>query len=266
MKEIFRMWKYTNMIVLTVLCAAIYVIFLVPFKSIPLIPGITEIRPANLFPILFGLLFGPAGAWGSAIGNLVGDLFGTLSIGSVFGFIGNFIYAFIPYKLWGKLVFFRTNDKTPTVDSAKKLMQFCVITILSSSACAIVISWGLDTLNLVPFAALSTIITLNNTVMTLVLGPALLSVLYRKAKKFGMLWTDILSPEDMTQSEYPVFYSRLVLIGSVGGLLAGLAISLLMADQTVFYEGLTSGGTGNIFVSLGILPFLVIMFFGIFKL
>ena len=38
--------------------------------------GVDEVRPANVFPFVFGLLFGPAGAWGAAIGNLIGDFFG----------------------------------------------------------------------------------------------------------------------------------------------------------------------------------------------
>ena len=88
MKEVFTMWKYTRMIVLVALSAAIYAALLIVFKAgIPIIPGITEVRPANVFPIIFGLMFGPAGAWGSAIGNLIGDLVGgTLGWGSIAGF------------------------------------------------------------------------------------------------------------------------------------------------------------------------------------
>jgi len=73
MKEVFTMWKYTQMIVLTALSAAIYAAVLIPFKGFVIIPSLTEVRPANVFPFVFGLLFGPAGAWGAAIGNLIGD-------------------------------------------------------------------------------------------------------------------------------------------------------------------------------------------------
>jgi energy-coupling factor transport system substrate-specific component len=135
-KEIIRMWKYSTMVALTVLCAGIYMLFLLPFKSIPIIPGITEIRPATLFPVIFGLLFGPAGAWGSAIGNLCGDFFGTLSIGSAFGFIGNFLYAFIPYKLWYHIKLRHGEDRTPTINSPWKLAQFGIISFIASTACA----------------------------------------------------------------------------------------------------------------------------------
>ncbi|MEN8173699.1 MAG: QueT transporter family protein, partial [Chloroflexota bacterium] len=71
MKEVISMWKNTRMIILVALTAAIYAAFLIAFKGgIVIVPGITEVRPANVFPPVFGLLFGPAGAWGSAIGNL----------------------------------------------------------------------------------------------------------------------------------------------------------------------------------------------------
>ena len=100
MREVWRMWNYTTMVVLTVLTAGLFAAILIPFKGIPLIPGLTELRPANVIPVVFGLLFGPAGAWGAAFGNLIGDFFGTLGIGSFFGFWGNFLAAYLPYKMW----------------------------------------------------------------------------------------------------------------------------------------------------------------------
>jgi len=73
-RELVTMWRHTKMVVLVALTAAVYAAILIPFKGIPLIPGITEVRPANVVPVVFSLLFGPAAAWGSAIGNLIGDL------------------------------------------------------------------------------------------------------------------------------------------------------------------------------------------------
>ncbi len=72
MREVWRMWNYSTMVVLTVLTAGTFAAILIPFKGIPLIPGLTELRPANVIPVVFGLLFGPAGAWGAAFGNRVG--------------------------------------------------------------------------------------------------------------------------------------------------------------------------------------------------
>jgi energy-coupling factor transport system substrate-specific component len=101
MKELFTMWKNVRMIVLVAVTAAVYAAVLIPFKiALPLIPGFTEIRPANVFPIICSLMFGPAAAWGAAIGNTIGDFFGTLGPGTFFGFLGNFLYGYIPYRLW----------------------------------------------------------------------------------------------------------------------------------------------------------------------
>jgi energy-coupling factor transport system substrate-specific component len=51
MKAALRMWKNTRMIILVAVCAAIYGAALIAFKTaIPIIPGITEVRVANIFP------------------------------------------------------------------------------------------------------------------------------------------------------------------------------------------------------------------------
>ena len=101
MKAAFRMWRNTRMIILVAVCAATYGAALIAFKTaIPIIPGITEVRVANIFPMVFGMLFGPAGAWGSGIGNLIGDTFGgTVGPSSLAGFVGNFLLGFLPYTM-----------------------------------------------------------------------------------------------------------------------------------------------------------------------
>ncbi|MGI9049473.1 MAG: QueT transporter family protein, partial [Rubrobacteraceae bacterium] len=176
MKEIFTMWRHTQMVVLVALSAAIYAAVLIPFKSFAIVPGFIEIRPANVFPVVFGLLFGPAGAWGSAIGNLIGDFFGSLSLGSIGGFVGNFFLALIPYKLWG--AYFRNRNMETNVNSGEKLAVYIATTIVASLACADIISWWLSLLGLVPFTVALALITFNNAIMGSILGPFLLLALY----------------------------------------------------------------------------------------
>jgi len=92
------------LLVLSAQIAAIYAAVLIPFKvGIPIIPGFVELRPANVIPIVSSLLFGPAAAWGAGIGNVIGDCFGTLGPASLFGFLGNFLYGYVPHLLWGNL-------------------------------------------------------------------------------------------------------------------------------------------------------------------
>src|SRR5918999_1052631 len=215
MKEIFTMWRHTQMVVLVALSAAIYAAILIPTQSFVIIPGFTNLRPANVFPFVFGLLFGPAGAWGAAIGNLINDFFGTLNIGSIFGFVGNFFLGFLPYKLWGSF-FRRSENMEQNVNSGKKLAVFIAIVILASSVCAVWIAWFNDLIGFVPFAALGSIIVVNNALAGLVLGPVLLLVLYPRVKRWGLLWTEIMLPDEVPAARAARLGNILVWVGGLG--------------------------------------------------
>jgi energy-coupling factor transport system substrate-specific component len=253
MKEVFTMWRHTQMVVLVALSAAIYAAVLIPFKGFPLVPGYIELRPANAFPIVFGLLFGPAGAWGAAIGNLIGDFFGTLSLGSLGGFVGNFFLALLPYKMWS--VFFRRDENMEeNVDSAKKFGVYILLVILGSTVCAVIIAWWVDLLAFFPFAVFFALIFFNNAIMAGVLGPILLLALYPRVKRWGLLWTEIVEPEDASSSRLQRTGAILVWVGTIGAVVVGLILGL--ARQT----------PGNLGVGLGLIPFLLVILVGSFML
>ncbi len=258
MKEVITMWKNTRMIILVALSAAIYAAFLIVFKGgIPIVPGITEVRPANVFPPVFSLLFGPAGAWGSAIGNLIGDLFGgTLGIGSIFGFVGNFFLGFIPYKMWGSVFGLTSDDVSPTTNSAKKIAAFEIVALVASAACGIIIAWYLDIAAIVPFAFLSVTITINNFAAAVVLGPILLSLLYPRVKRWGLIWTDIMDVEEVAVGKARNLGSILMIVGAIGGLVVGLLVAAGVAGQTVY--GFT-GEQSQVAVWASVLPFLLLI-------
>ena len=198
MKEVFSMWKNTKMIVLTALTAAIYAAILIPFKAIPLVPGFTEVRPGNMIPVAFGMFFGPAGAWGAAIGNTLGDLIGgSFGVGSLFGFVGNFLFAFIPYKLWMNSGVLKKEEQTPDCRGTKKIVLFVVSAIISSAACGLFIAWGVDMLGLVPFSVLGTIIPINNAIAACILGLILTILLFPRIKKWDIYWLDVMPEADL---------------------------------------------------------------------
>ncbi len=250
MKEVFSMWKKTKMVVLVALSAGLYAALLIPFKGFVLIPGITEFRPASVLPVVLGLLFGPAGAWGSAIGNLIGDFFGSLGIGSFFGFIGNFMFAYVPYKLWMNLGLVSRDDMEPDLKSKRKIVAYVLVAVLGSLACALVIAWGLEVLGLVPFAALGSIISLNNSIPAVVLGIPVMIVLYPRVKKWDLLWTDVMDPEDVPMpggmSGIGGFFMT---VSILGGMIGGLAAAF-RAGQGFLYKGFEAGGDVG---SLGVL-------------
>lgn len=203
MRELITMWRDTRMIMLVAVVAAVYAAVLIPFAGFTIIPGITSVRPANVFPVIFSLMFGPAAAWGSAIGNLIGDIFGgTLGPGSFFGFIGNFFFGFAGYKLWGNLGVLSSDAQPDFRENAgKQLVEFWAVALVSSAGCAAIIAWGVDLLGLVPFAVLGTTITLNNFIAAGVLGPILLFLTYPRIKEMGLLYTDVMHPDDISSAE-----------------------------------------------------------------
>jgi energy-coupling factor transport system substrate-specific component len=251
MKEVFTMWRHTQMVVLVALSAAIYAAVLIPLKGFPIIPGAIEIRPANVFPFVFSLLFGPAGAWGAAIGNLIGDFFGTLTVGSIGGFIGNFFLGLLPYKLWGS--FFRGGDVEPNPNTAKKLAVYVAIVIIVSVVCASIIAWFVALLELFPFTPVLLLIASNNVIPGIVLGPILLIALYPRVKRFGLLWTEIMEPEEVSAPRFQILGNVLVWVGGIGALITGLLIE-------------AGGFGGGITVGLALIPFLVLVVAGAFLL
>ena len=266
MKEVGSMWKYTRMIILVSLSAAIYAALLIVFKGgIPIIPGITEVRPANVFPAIFGLMFGPAGAWGSAIGNLIGDVVGgTLGWGSIFGFFGNFYLGYIPYKMWGVLGLVPKDDMSQNTNSWRKLVGYLIITFTSSATCAIIIAWYLDLAGMIPFAYLAGIITLNNFVAQAILGPPLLLLLYPRIRKWGLIWTEIMREEDVSKGFAKNIGGILMIVGALGGLIVGIGISTGLYGQQLFQFG--AGEASQIGVWLSVLPFLILIVVASFML
>ncbi len=193
------MWGDTRQIVLTAQVAAIYAAILIPFKAgIPIIPGFVELRPANAIPIVASLLFGPAAAWGSGIGNVIGDCFGTLGPASVFGFLGNFFFGYVPFLLW------RTrgqnfSEDVPVIRGWYRWMKYSIVCVVASAVCAGIIGWGVEWLGLLPFMILAPAIFFNNIVMGLLLGPPLLRFLYPRVQRWGLRYTDIQPPETSEQ-------------------------------------------------------------------
>ncbi|MDW8001165.1 MAG: QueT transporter family protein [Deltaproteobacteria bacterium] len=198
MRYAILMWGNTRMIVLSATCAAIYAATLLAFKTaIPLIPGITEVRVANVFPMAFGIMFGPAAAWGLAIGNLIGDIFGgTLGPGSIAGFFGNFLLGYIPYVMWTN--FFPLSPPFYVWDRKKPRhwVNFMVINFVSSACCAIIISTFLDFLGLVPYPVLSKIITINDTIGGIISVFLLIAVYETVKKQLGLIWIDVMMLEE----------------------------------------------------------------------
>lgn len=252
MRDVFDMWKNTRMVVLTAMSASLYAAILIPFKVMPLIPGVTEFRPANAVPVVCSFLFGPAAAWGAAIGNVIGDFFGGMGPGDVFGFLGNFLYGLIPYKAWRAL-----TDADPVPRSAGTWVAFIAVVFLAAAACAVTVGWGLNLLGFVPFSVLANIILVNNGVVAVALSPLLLSAIYPRVKRAHLRYEDILGVDPRRRSVSRVGLA-LVVVATVAALVIGNLLST-GAIALPFLEP-DASGTRAAQVGLGLLPIIIVLF------
>jgi energy-coupling factor transport system substrate-specific component len=258
MRDALAMWRNTRLVVLTAVSASLYAALLIPFKVLPLIPGVTELRPANALPVVCSFLFGPAAGWGAAIGNLIGDFFGGIGPGDFFGFGANFLYGFLPYRIWRVL---SAGDPLPR--SLAQWVAFVGVVALSAAACALVVGWGLNMLGFVPFAVLANIIFFNNFVMAVVLSPLLLFALYPRVKRAALRYEDLaaVSPRGGTARWLGL---AAVIVGTVGGLIAG---NLLSTGQIEIAALATNPpGTRAAQVGIGLAPFVALMLIGVLLL
>lgn len=221
MTDLGLVWRNTRMVVLSAICASLYAAVLIPFKVIPLIPGVTEVRPANAIPVVCSFLFGPAAGWGAAIGNLIGDFFGGVGPGDLFGFLGNLAYGYIPYKAW-QLV---AAEQSPLVTSPMLALKFIFVCLLASAFCADIVGWGENLMALRPFALLGNVIVFNNMLAALALAPFMLAALYPRVKAGRLLYSDVM-PELPQRSRAQAKLGLLLLsVGVAGAWATGNLIS-----------------------------------------
>ncbi|HLH76694.1 MAG TPA: QueT transporter family protein [Candidatus Binataceae bacterium] len=212
MTDLALVWRNTRMVVLTAICASLYAAVLIPFKVIPLIPGVTEVRPANAIPVVCSFLFGPAAGWGAAIGNLIGDFFGGVGPGDIFGFLGNLAYGYIPYKAWQLLA----AEQGPVLTSPMLAVKFVFVCLLASACCADIVGWGENLMGLRPFALLGNVIVFNNMIAALALAPFMLAALYPRVRAGRLLYRDVM-PELPQRSPAQSNLGLLLLSAGVAG-------------------------------------------------
>jgi len=158
------------------------------FAGVVFVPGIAYLRPAQAFTTVFGILFGLPGALGSALGNFIGDIFaGTLTLGSVAGFIGNFMSAYVPYRI---VYAARHAD----LSSPGDWVRYVWAVVAGAFVIAFYIPWWLAALNIIPgevaWTAVFGNIWLNGLVTPWILGGLLLKMLYPYVKRWNMYWAD----------------------------------------------------------------------------
>lgn len=195
--EIFAMFKYPSMIKSMAFCAALFAMLSVLLKnSIVLIPEVTEVRVCNIIACSFGIWFGPAGAWGCAIGNLIGDLGGSLTILTLPGFVGNFLSAWLPYKIWS-VTGSALNEsplERPSLRARKWGLRYAAAGFCSVASCSAILAFSFDFTAAMPAANTYMVIFLNNLGAT-VLGAVLFIVMCLIPKPVLRYWRSLMTDE-----------------------------------------------------------------------
>jgi energy-coupling factor transport system substrate-specific component len=174
---------------LAALSAAVYGALLVATAPLVIFPGFTWLRPANSLAPLFGMFFGIPGCVGVAIGNLIADIVGGyFGVGSIGGFVGNFLIAYLPYK------FVRDHS----FSTSASIGEFYLWGVLAQAfVSALYICWWLDFMQwavglpmFVTWGIIAPTILSNNVTVNAVLSPILGRILYPLVKGRGLYWKD----------------------------------------------------------------------------
>ncbi len=221
MRDLVLMWRNTRMVVLCAISGALYAAVLVPFKVVPLIPGVTELRPANAIPVVCSFLFGPAAAWGTAIGNVIGDFFGGVGPGDIFGFLANLAYGYVPYKVWNALA----GGRNPIARSPLSIGCYVTACLLASMQCADIVGWGENLLALRPFSVMGNVIVFNNLLASLALAPFLLYAIYPRVCRGRMLYQDMMPELRAMPRAVQLAGLALLAFGVFGAWVAGNLVS-----------------------------------------
>ncbi|MEW6266734.1 MAG: QueT transporter family protein [Thermodesulfobacteriota bacterium] len=269
MRELVTMWQSTRMLVLTAVSAALYVAVLLPFKGLVLIPGLTEVRPGIALPVVLSFLFGPAAAWGAGFGNVIADaLGGMLTPGSLFGFLGNLFYGYLPHAMWRAWL----GPGNPVKSGTKGWLVLALILVADNLMIASVIGWGADLIKLAPFGALGLIIAINNFIASAVLSPILLALLYPRVSGLGLLYHQVMAgPVEGEAAAPPArtlarLGALLCLAGAVIAFVAGLWISAGMLGVSFGAAGFASAAKGSAALAAGMAPGLIVLLVGLILL
>ncbi len=228
MNELFQVWKKPKMVKAIFLTALVYAALTIPFKGVTFIPNLSELRPSAFIPVLAGFIFGPAGAWGAALGNLIGDFFGTLSYASIFGFVANFIFAYLPYKLWYHI--FRKNKSQLEIEVHRKkdIFDAFLSGVMVNFLVAFIIAWGVFATVEGNFVLIWQVLIINNTLSLLLLMPALIW-LVPMSRHYELNWFSHLNKGDFPSTPTKAFYLIAMLFFTILGTLLVFGLIYLEA-------------------------------------
>ena len=189
MWELVSMWRNPKMVALAALTAGLYAALLMPLADLQALNGTVDLgRVGIAVPLVFSVLFGPAAAWGAAFGNLIRDALGSqVTAASIFGFVGNFMVGYVPYKMWRLL-----SADEPNVKMPRKMLTYLAASVFACVVCGLVIGLGVYWVWSIPFAEITATVMWTNSMWAVVAGSFLFLAVYGYVQKRKWQYTNIL--------------------------------------------------------------------------
>ena len=163
--------------------ALLYAGLTIPLRYIcALIPG-TEVRVSAFLPPLLGFIWGLPGAIGIALGNIICDTTSGMGLHIIiFGGMGNFLCAYLPYKMWYTI---GTGKAWAHFGlSARKIMKFLLILLSSAFISSLFLSLTIAYNHVSPPREFFFLVFVNNFDFSLLLTTPLLILLAGLGFKF----------------------------------------------------------------------------------
>lgn len=106
-----------------------YVVVAVPFKSMNLIPGFTDIRPVMALGPVYGIFFGPLGCLACGVGNVIADAVDdAIRWTSIAGFASNFLGPLFVWWFWARV------SRTPfSLRTPRDLLRQCLLLVVMAA-------------------------------------------------------------------------------------------------------------------------------------
>ena len=100
-----------------------------PFRTMTIIPGFTDVRPVMALGPIYAVFFGPLGCLASAFGNLLADFAtGYVRITCVDGFIANFTGPLLVWLYWTRV------SRTPfALRTVRDILKYSAVVVVAAA-------------------------------------------------------------------------------------------------------------------------------------
>ncbi|MGN0150050.1 MAG: SpoIIE family protein phosphatase [Clostridia bacterium] len=172
--------NFKSGLITALLCALAFFVVTMPFRGMFSILNVTEIRPVNAFPPVFGIAFGFWGAIGCCIGNFAADIIsGEDVMLSVWGFFLQFLYGYLPYLLWRCINPCEGNERL-RIDRFDKLLKYILVVLADSVVMTLSLAIVFQFIGISDIISpLTLFLLLNNFDFCIIIGIPLMIIVYR---------------------------------------------------------------------------------------